>query len=135
MKQRNYPIERSISDEGIILFDAMLDNVINSKLVFDTGASHTTIDSNALVIAGYDISNSINEVQVETSNGVIEVSILILKKIEAFGIIKHNFPVQMYDFFAHGIVSEYEGILGLDFLDKEHFCLNLDKNEITIFAK
>lgn len=61
------------------------------------------------------------------------VNIVKLKKIGAFGIIRHDFPVQVYDFFEHGIVSEYEGVLGLDFLDKEHFCLDLNKNNIVIF--
>ncbi len=133
MKKRNYALERSFADEGVILFDALLDDAINSRLVFDTGASHTTIDSNALIIAGYDLSDNQESVEVETSNGVIVVTIVLLRKIEAFGIARNDFSVQVYDFFAHGIVSEYEGVLGLDFLDKEHFCLDLNKNQITIF--
>ena len=36
----SFPIERSVADEGIILFDAILDININVRLAFDTGASH-----------------------------------------------------------------------------------------------
>lgn len=40
--------------------------------------------------------------------------------------------VQVYDFFAHGIFSEYNGLLGLDFFQDANFCLDLSLNIITI---
>ena len=128
----SFPIERSIADEGIILFDAILDKNINVRLAFDTGASHTTIDSNSLLMAGYDISNPLATMEVETSNGVINVDVVEIEIFTAFGLTKKCFPIQIYDFFAHGIVSEYEGVLGLDFLDELHYCLNLKSNLISI---
>jgi hypothetical protein len=127
-----FAIERSIADEGIILFDALLDNNVSIRLAFDTGASHTTIDSNSLLMAGYEISNPIDRISVETSNGIINVDVIEVACFEAFGIKKECFAIQIYDFVAHGILSEYEGILDLDFLENTHFCLNLRKNEISI---
>ena len=102
----SFPIERSIADEGIILFDAILDKNINVRLAFDTGASHTTIDSNSLLMAGYDISNPLATMEVETSNGVINVDVVEIEIFTAFGLTKKHFPIQIYDFLAHGIVSE-----------------------------
>jgi predicted aspartyl protease len=127
-----FAIERSVADEGIILFDAVLDTNVSVRLAFDTGASHTTIDSNSLLMAGYDISTPIDTISVETSNGMIYVNVIEITHFEAFGIKKECFFIQVYDFVAHGILSEYEGILGLDFLEDAHFCLNLRKNELSI---
>lgn len=129
-----YPFQRSVADEGVMLFDAILDKSISVRLAFDTGASHTTIDSNALLIAGYNLDTPLDKIEVETSNGIIEVDIFEVEIIEAFGLKKTKFPIQIYDFMAHGIVSEYEGVLGLDFLENIHFCVNLKKNEITIHS-
>jgi len=30
-------------------------------------------------------------------------------------LIKEKFQIQVYDFLAHGIFSDYDGLLGLDF--------------------
>ena len=70
-----YPFQRSVADEGVMLFDAILDKSISVRLAFDTGASHTTIDSNALLIAGYNLDTPLDKIEVETSNGIIEVDI------------------------------------------------------------
>jgi hypothetical protein len=48
------------------------------------------------------------------------------------GVVETNFDVQVYDFIAHGITSNYDGVLGLDFLKKRKFCLDLPNGEITI---
>ena len=57
---------------------------------------------------------------------VVVVEALIL------GIQETNFEVQVYDFIAHGVTSNYDGVLGLDFLKKRKFCLDLPNGEITI---
>lgn len=41
-------------------------------LALDTGASYTTIDLAALIIAGYDITKAERITQIETASGVIE---------------------------------------------------------------
>jgi hypothetical protein len=38
----------------------------------------------------------------------------------------------VYDFLAHGIFSDYNGLLGLDFFDGLHFCIDTKNNFITI---
>jgi hypothetical protein len=37
-----------------------------------------------------------------------------------------------YDFISHGIFSNYEGVLGLDFFENTEFCINLKNNIITV---
>ncbi len=102
------------------------------KMVFDTGATHTTIDSNALHLSGYDLSESIGKVAIETANGIVETDVFSLKSFSSLGIMQENFSMQVYDFLAHGIFSDYNGLLGLDFLEGRMLCLDLAKNAIGI---
>jgi predicted aspartyl protease len=44
-------------------------------VVLDTGATNTTIDSNALYLLGYNLKDNIGTVQIETANGIIETEI------------------------------------------------------------
>lgn len=90
--------------------------------------------TNAFCTENWRVEKNMKKRNYPIERSITDEGILTLKKIEAFGIIRYNFPIQVYDFFAHGIISEYEGVLGLDFLDKEHFCLNLSKNEVTVFG-
>ena len=48
------------------------------------------------------------------------------------GIVKTNFEVQVYDFLAHGITSDYDGVVGLDFLKEQKFCIDIVKSEVSI---
>ncbi len=70
--------------------------------------------------------------EVETSNGIIRTEIYELPTLEVLGIVEKNFEVQVYDFLAHGITSNYDGVLELVFLKKRKFCLDLPNGEITI---
>ena len=68
----------------------------------------------------------------ETSNGIILVEIYDVEELEALGIRKTNFEVQVYDFLAHNIVSDYDGVIGLNFLKDHKFCIDMPIGEITI---
>ena len=83
-------------------------------------------------MAGYELKNSIDEVEVETANGIIVNEIYEVHKIESLGIEKMNFKVQVYDFLAHGITSEYDGVIGLDFLRGSSLTLDFRHNKIKI---
>ena len=45
---------------------------------------------------------------------------------------KNDFEVQVYDFLAHGITSDYDGVIGLNFLHDNKFCIDIQKGEIAI---
>ena len=53
-------------------------------------------------------------------------------ELECLGIRRTNFEVQVYDFLAHGVTSDYDGVVGLDFLRNHKFCIDLKNNEVTI---
>jgi hypothetical protein len=71
-------------------------------------------------------------VEVETANGIIINEIYVIEKIESLGIIKSNFKVQVYDFIAHGITTEYDGVIGLDFLRESEITIDFKESIIKI---
>jgi hypothetical protein len=126
-------IDIELPDENsVIIVDAVIEDKFELKLVLDTAATHTTIDSNILFLAGYELKNSIKEVEVETANGIIINEIYEVNKFESLGIIKQNFMVQVYDFLAHGVASDYDGVVGLDFFRGSAITLDFKEFKIRV---
>jgi len=69
---------------------------------------------------------------IETANGIIEVEVFEVNSLMALGYSKHQMQVQVYDFLAHGILSDYDGLLGLDFFEGTAFCIDMKNNTIEI---
>ena len=105
-----------LTDEDVIIVNASIEGKFKFRLALDTAVTHTTIDSNVLYFSGYELKNSKGEQELETSNGIIVVETYDIELLECLGIIKTEFEVQVYDFLAHGISSDYDGVIGLDFL-------------------
>ena len=120
------------TDEDVILVAASIEGKYKFRLALDTAATHTTIDSNVLYFSGYELKNSKGEREIETSNGIILVETYDLEQIEYLGIIKTDFEVQVYDFLAHGVTSDYDGVVGLNFLTENKFCIDIAKREISV---
>jgi predicted aspartyl protease len=109
------------SEGGLIVVNIEIDYKFELKMILDTGATNTTIDSNALYLLGHDLKDSIGTVEIETANGIIETKVFELNSFSSLGITKKKFPIQVYDFIAHGIYSDYNGLLGLIFWRAESF--------------
>jgi len=101
-------------------------------MILDTSATNTTIDSNALYLLGYDLKDNVGSVEIETANGIIETEVFEINSFASLGLTKDNFQIQVYDFIAHGIFSDYNGLLGLDFLEGTTFCIDTKQNTITL---
>jgi predicted aspartyl protease len=123
--------KRNAEDE-LIVVTILIDGKHDFKMLLDTGASHTTIDSNALYMIDYDSKDTAGIVEIETGNGIIEAEILEISTLSSLGLTRENFPVQVYDFLSHGIFSDYNGVLGLDFFKETKFCIDMKKNTITV---
>lgn len=119
-------------ESGLILVNIEIDKKFELKMILDTGATNTTIDSNALYLLGYDLKDNIGTVEIETANGIIETEVFEINYFSSIGLEKQNFQIQVYDFLSHGIFSDYNGLLGLDFLEGKNFCINTNTNELTI---
>jgi len=129
-----FSFERMV-DGGLIIVGLTLDKKSKLRMILDTGCSNTTIDSNALYLSGYELKDAVEIVEIETANGIVESEVFEVNQIKSIGILKSKFKIQVYDFLAHGIFSNYDGLLGLDFLEGTKFCIDTNLNEITITAK
>jgi predicted aspartyl protease len=129
-----FSFERMV-DGGLIIVGLTLDKKNKLRMILDTGCSNTTIDSNALYLAGYELKDAVEIVEIETANGIVESEVFEVNQIKSIGILKSKFKIQVYDFLSHGIFSNYDGLLGLDFLEGTKFCIDTNLNEITITAK
>jgi predicted aspartyl protease len=101
-----FPFKRE-PESGLIIVAIEIDGKYELKMVLDTGATNTTIDSNALYLLGHDLKDNIGVVQIETANGIIETEVFELSSFYSLGITKDKFQIQVYDFLAHGIFSDY----------------------------
>jgi predicted aspartyl protease len=126
-----FPFKRE-PESGLIVVAIEIDDKYELKMVLDTGATNTTIDSNALYLLGHDLKDSIGTVQIETANGIIDTELFELNSFASIGITRKPFQIQVYDFLAHGIFSDYDGLLGLDFLDGFKFCIDTKNSIITL---
>ncbi len=122
------------TDESLIILQCHFPNH-GIALAFDTGASHTTIDLTAMMIAGYRIGDVLRTESIETASGIIESYVFKVKELTALGITRHNIEVCAYDFFAHHVLTEFDGVLGLDFIGDYRVCISLKKSEITLYDK
>ncbi len=116
MKKYAFSLE---TDEEVIIVNSLIDNY-PIRLAVDTAATHTVIDWNMLMMIGYSPQNGGDWVQLETSNGVIEAQIFPINLFETLDDKLQNFNVLTYDFISKGILSPYDGILGLDFFRGRH---------------
>jgi hypothetical protein len=119
-------------EDGVIIVTAHIENRYRLRLALDTAASHTTVDANVLLMLSYNLHNPQAESFVETSNGVIAVEDHLLKKLTCLGIDRVDFTIQVYDFLAHGVTSDYDGVLGLDFLRGRKICIDFANSLISI---
>jgi len=62
-------------EHGVVLLLAVIDHKFTFRLALDTAATHTTLDSNMLFLAGYELENSQGEVEIETADGPIRVEL------------------------------------------------------------
>lgn len=119
------------NDEQLIVIECKM-HTHKVLLALDTGATHTTIDLAALIIAGYSISDAVREVQIETASGVINGYVFVLKRFKAIDTELSNVEVCAYDFFANHLLTDFDGVLGLDFFKGTKFCIDMNNEEITI---
>jgi predicted aspartyl protease len=126
-----YFFKRNTEDE-LIVVTILIDGRHEFKMLLDTGASHTTIDSNALYMIDYNSKDIVGIADIETGNGIIEAEILEVSTLSSLGVTRKDFPVQVYDFLSHGVFSDYNGVLGLDFFEDTKFCIDMKKGTITL---
>jgi predicted aspartyl protease len=119
------------SGSGLIIIPVTIDNSHKLRMVLDTGATHSTIDSNALFLNGYDLNDCKGIAVIETANGIVEAEKYDVDSFSCLGVEMKKFEIQVYDFISHGIYSEYNGLLGLDFFEGGKISIDLGSNQIS----
>ena len=104
-------------------------------LALDTGASHTVIDLTPLLMSGYQMKDVLSMVELETGKGIIEAYIFKVASITTLDITRSSIEVCSYDFLANQVLSEFDGVLGLDFFETEKICIDFAESEITVTKK
>ena len=119
------------NEDSLIVIKAKLDNE-RLSLALDTGASHTVIDLSMMVIAGYEIKDAIQTVELETAKGIAEAYIFKVKEITALAQTVKDIEICSYDFFNHNIFTEIHGVVGLDFFKNKDLLISFKRFEITL---
>jgi hypothetical protein len=117
------------SQTGVI-FIPLVVNDYELMMILDTGASNTTFDFSALCMAGYEFGQASHKGLRKTANAIIEMDVFEAESITALGHTVHHIPIHVYDFLAHGVLTDYDGMLGLDFF--EGTVLTIDMENCTI---
>ena len=128
MKKFSYYRE---DDESLITIPSFFDN---EKITFalDTGATHSVIDLTRLLLAGYEMKDAVATISLESAKGEVQGYIFKIHSLNALGIQYQEVEVCAYDFLANNILTEIDGVLGLDFFRNEKLCIDFEKSEITI---
>ena len=92
-----------------------IDDKYELKMILDTSATNTTIDSNALYLLGYDLKDNVSSVEIENENGIIQTEVFIINSFASLGITKYKFQIQVYDLLSYGTFADYNSLIGLDF--------------------
>jgi Aspartyl protease len=107
--------------DDLILVEAYV-NDFPLTLALDTAASQSVIDWNALYLAGCPVpkpSETDEVVSVETAAGIMDVPLYVVEQLNALGVTRKQFQVLTYDFLEKGLISPYDGVLGLDFFRQQ----------------
>lgn len=84
------------------------------------------------MMLGFQPSQSIRTEYFETANGAVEALVFKVKSFEALGKRVDGFEISAYDFLSTGIVSEFDGMLGLDFFRGSDLLISFLRMEIQV---
>ncbi len=129
--KKTYPFKWLDESKNLIVVNVEVNEETPLRFLIDTGASETCFDKNILLIENISLKELIEQVSIETANGWIVADVFLIDTIDVLGLKLKNHPVQVIDFIANGIISNYAGILGMDILTQRNLCFNFDKQTLT----
>jgi clan AA aspartic protease (TIGR02281 family) len=100
----------------------------NIMVVFDTGASVTTISKDILYQLGYDVTNC-RKSRITTASGVAYVDVVVLDKLKI-----GDLELKEIEVYAHTFPEESFaiGVLGLNVISQFNVSLNFENNIISL---
>lgn len=105
------PFERT--DAGLILVNAVLNDRVKARMVFDTGANLVVITEELSEKLNQDLSSREDVIRIHTFSGVVEGKSLVIEKIDLEGVRKEK--VQAVITLNNDGLGGFDGLLGLSF--------------------
>jgi|YelNatPaOPRAMG01_1025707.scaffolds.fasta_scaffold23182_4 predicted aspartyl protease len=106
-------------------------NIVNLRLLLDTGASYTMLPVEALEAVGCDLRHPLREVDILTANGTITLPMVRVpwfhclgEKVEQWPVLAHTLPL--------GTRAFANGLLGMDFLSRFRATIYIGRDEIGL---
>ncbi|MCB9772380.1 MAG: clan AA aspartic protease [Candidatus Omnitrophica bacterium] len=111
----------------------LTDSVINRKrhatLLIDTGASNVMLSKSTALKLGYNL-NKADRIQAKLADGkVVPGRVIILKELKVGGATATNIPAIVLEQTSGG---NYDGLLGMSFLNKFIFQIDATKGELIL---
>lgn len=128
---KTYPFKWLDESENLIIVNVEINEETPLRFLLDTGASETCFDKNIILIENISLKELVEQVNIETANGWIVADVFLIDTIDVLGLKLKNHPVQVIDFIANGIMSNYAGILGMDILTQRNLCFDFDTQTLT----
>jgi predicted aspartyl protease len=128
---KTYPFKWLDESENLIIINVEINEETPLRFLLDTGASETCFDKNIILIENISLKELVEQVNIETANGWIVADVFLIDTIDVLGLKLRNHPVQVIDFIANGIMSNYAGILGMDILTQRNLCFHFDTQTLT----
>jgi predicted aspartyl protease len=99
------------------------------RLALDTGATSTLINSEIMVLLGYDPAASPDRIQVTTGSGIEFCPRVSVQRIEALGRSVNDFLI-----LSHTLppTSQVDGLLGLDFFRGCRISIDFQSGTIAV---
>ena len=118
------------SEDSLILVNCKIDDR-TVRLIVDTGASHTHIHNDILLMLGYTSDDIKGTVSTSTINGVLQHKVYQIDKLELLNQRKTNMLVSA-SIFDRQEYDGADGILGLDFLRQNILTIDFVKKKISV---
>ena len=121
------------SEDHLIVIPAVItpqQKNFDMNAALDTGASHTILDLNFMLMLGYRLLDAVDTAQVMTGAGPVHAFIFEVPHFTCLGVERTNYRLMAYDFLSLGAVDIYEGLIGLDFFQDETLCIDFKHKTI-----
>ena len=99
------------------------------RLALDTGASSTLVNTEVMVLLGYDPAAAPDRIEVTTGSGIEFCARLSVERMEAVERILGPFPILCHTLPPS---AQIDGLLGLDFFRGCYLGIDLRSGEITV---
>ena len=118
--------------QGLVLVETQVTGPARStdvRLLLDTAATMSLIDSRTLATLGFDPAQPLRQVHMATGHAVGIVPVFALTRFSALGQLRFNFPV-----IGHTLppASAVNGLLGLDVLRGQVLTLDFRQGQIDL---